>query len=108
MSFISAHVLDASAGNPAADVEIRMHADDGTALGVAHTDADGRVGELGPDTLPPGDYRVVFATGAYFAARGQDCFHPLVEVRFTVAAGQRHYHIPLLLSPFAYTTYRGS
>ena len=108
MSFISAHVLDAGAGIPAADVEIRLNAADGTALGAAQTDADGRVGELGPDTLPPGDYSVVFGTGKYFAARGQDCFHPVVEVRFTVAAGQPHYHIPLLLSPFAYTTYRGS
>ncbi|MEO7071295.1 MAG: hydroxyisourate hydrolase [Nostocoides sp.] len=108
MSFISAHVLDASAGAPAAGVEIRLQADDGDALGVAHTDADGRVGELGPDTLTPGNYRVVFATGAYFASRGQDCFHPVVEVCFTVAAGQPHYHIPLLLSAFAYTTYRGS
>ena len=108
MSFISAHVLDASAGVPAAGVEIRLHADDGDLLGMADTDTDGRVGELGPDALSPGDYRVVFATGAYFAGRGQECFHPVVEIRFTVAEGQPHYHIPLLLSPFAYTTYRGS
>ncbi len=108
MSFVSAHVLDAGAGKPAAGVEIRLLAGDGTSLGAAHTDSDGRVGELGPDTLPPGSYRVVFATGAYFAAGGQDCFHPVVDIHFTVAAGQPHYHIPLLLSPFAYTTYRGS
>lgn len=108
MSFISAHVLDASAGAPAAGVEIRLHADGEGPLATATTDADGRVGDLGPDLLDPGVYRVVFATGAYFAARGQECFHPVVEIRFTVAAGQPHYHIPLLLSPFAYTTYRGS
>jgi 5-hydroxyisourate hydrolase len=58
--------------------------------------------------LDPGDYRVVFATGAYFADRGQETFYPRVTVSFTVAAGQSHYHVPLLLSPYAYTTYRGS
>jgi 5-hydroxyisourate hydrolase len=108
MSFVSAHVLDASVGVPAAGIKISLHDDAGNALGVAHTDADGRVGELGPLALSPGHYRVVFATGAYFAGRGQDCFHPVVEIHFTVAEGQPHYHIPLLLSPFAYTTYRGS
>jgi len=108
MSLISAHVLDASRGAPAASVEIRLQADDGTLLAQARTDVDGRVGELGPESLPPGTYCVVFATGDYFAARGQESFHPLVEVRFTVTTDQSHYHVPLLLSPFAYTTYRGS
>lgn len=108
MSLISAHVLDASEGVPAAGVEIQLLTGDGTPLAAARTDVDGRVGELGPDALPPGSYRVLFSTGDYFATRGQDCFHPVVEVRFTVAADQSHYHIPLLLSPYAYTTYRGS
>lgn len=108
MSFVSAHVLDAGAGVPATGVEIRLLAEDGSPLGEATTDADGRVGELGPEAMTPGTYCVVFSTGDYFGARGQDCFHPVVEIRFTVAAGQSHYHIPLLLSPFAYTTYRGS
>ena len=108
MSFISAHILDALAGTPAREVAVRLQTDGGETLGTAVTDADGRVGELGPDPLEPGDYRVVFATGAYFAARGQPTFYPSVTVSFTVVAGERHYHVPLLLSPYSYTTYRGS
>ncbi len=108
MSFISAHVLDASGGRPAAGVAIALSAADGEELGDGVTDVDGRVSALGPDALDPGSYRVVFGTGRYFADQGQQAFHPEVEVRFTVVAGERHYHIPLLLSPYAYTTYRGS
>lgn len=108
MSFISAHVLDASTGQPAAGVQVQLWDEDGTPLAEATTDASGRATELGPDTLQAGDYRVAFSTGAYFGARGQDCFYPVVEIRFTVRATESHYHIPLLAGPFAYTTYRGS
>lgn len=108
MSLISAHVLDASGGRPAAGVSVALHTANGVELGAGVTDADGRVSELGPDALDPATYRVVFGTGPYFNGQGVEAFHPEVEVRFTVAAGERHYHIPLLLSPYAYTTYRGS
>ena len=108
MSFISAHILDALAGTPARDVWVRLEADGGDQLGTAVTDADGRVTDLGPDHLDPGTYRVIFATGEYFAGRDQETFYPSVTVSFTVVAGQRHYHVPLLLSPYSYTTYRGS
>lgn len=108
MSFISAHVLDALAGTPARDVGVHLETDGGDSLGTAVTDADGRVSDLGPDQLEPGTYRVTFATGDYFAARGQETFYPRVTVNFAVAAGERHYHVPLLLSPYSYTTYRGS
>lgn len=108
MSFISAHVLDAVAGVPASGVRVSLSDSDGTLLGEAVTDGDGRVGELGPDHLDPGEYAVAFATGDYFAGRDQDTFFPRVAVAFTVAAGQGHYHVPLLLSPYSYTTYRGS
>ena len=108
MSFISAHILDALAGTPARDVSVRLEADGGDNLGAAATDADGRVTDLGPDQLDPGSYRVTFATGDYFAQRGQETFYPIVTVNFTVVAGERHYHVPLLLSPYSYTTYRGS
>lgn len=108
MSFITAHVLDAVAGAPAPLVSVRLLTAAGELLAEAVTDPDGRVRDLGPQTLPPGAYRVTFGTGAYFADRGQDTFYPSVTVDFTVAAGQAHYHVPLLLSPFAYTTYRGS
>ncbi len=108
MSYLSAHVLDAGAGRPAAGVEVLLATAAGDSLASAETDADGRAHQLGPDHLAPGDYRVSFASGAYYAGRGIDCFYPRVTVEFTVVAGQAHYHIPLLLSPYSYTTYRGS
>lgn len=108
MSYITAHVLDSTAGTPAEGIEVLLAASGGEHIATAVTDADGRVAELGPETLDPGDYRITFGTGAYFAARGQAHFHPAVTVDFTVQAGEAHYHIPLLLSPFAYSTYRGS
>lgn len=107
MSFISAHALDSTLGTPAGDLEVTLC--DGTeVIASARTDDNGRVSDFGPDHLDPGDYRIVFATGAYFEAQGQDHFHPAVTVDFTVKEGEGHYHIPLLLSPFAYSTYRGS
>ena len=108
MSHVTAHVLDAAAGRPATGIEITLAGEQGGVLGAARTDSDGRVGDLGPATLAPGTYTVRFGSGDYFAGQGVDCFHPHVAVTFTVVAGQAHYHIPLLLSPYAYTTYRGS
>lgn len=108
MSYVTAHVLDASAGRPAAGVAVRLADASGTVLAEATTDDDGRVTDLGPESLDPGTYEVRFASGDHFAAQGVTCFHPYVPVVFTVEAGQAHYHVPLLLSPFAYTTYRGS
>jgi 5-hydroxyisourate hydrolase len=109
MSYITTHVLDATAGRPAAGVAVTLLAiptGDRVASGV--TDADGRVTDLGPDRLEPGRYRIDFGTGDYFAGRGQDTFYPQVSITFSVSADQAHYHVPLLLSPFAYSTYRGS
>ena len=108
MSYISAHVLDAAAGVPAAGVAVRLTGADGTAVAESVTDSDGRVGDLGPERLDPVVYQVTFGSGDYFAGRRVDSFHPQVSVLFTVAADQAHYHIPLLLSPYSYTTYRGS
>lgn len=108
MSHLSAHVLDAAAGVPAAGVLVQLATADGQPIASATTNSDGRVGELGPDHLEAGQYLVTFDSGGYFAGRGTDCFYPSVTVRFTVAADQPHYHIPLLLSPYSYTTYRGS
>ena len=107
MSLISAHVLDAAAGRPAAGVGVTLRSAVDGELAAAHTDRDGRVADLGPDRLDPGSYRVTFGSGAYFAPRG-GCFYPEVAVEFLVEPDQSHYHIPLLLSPFSYTTYRGS
>ena len=108
MSYLTAHVLDATAGTPAQGVTVTLLTAAGEVIATATTNNDGRVPELGPDLLDAGDYRIEFGTGAYFATRGQATFYPRVVVDFTVVAGQAHYHVPLLLSPFAYSTYRGS
>ena len=102
---LSTHVLDAALGRPAADVAVRLSRG-GEVQDEARTDADGRVRELGD--LAAGSYTLTFDTGVYFAATGQEGFYPEVAVTFTVIEPGRHHHVPLLLSPFAYSTYRGS
>jgi 5-hydroxyisourate hydrolase len=105
---ISTHVLDAALGRPAAGVPVRLDGPSGAPPVEAVTDSDGRVGELVAGPLGAGSYRLRFDTGAYFAAGGRPAFYPEVIITFTVTAGDEHYHVPLLLSPFAYSTYRGS
>lgn len=112
MSAITTHVLDTALGRPAAGVPVRLErlAGDGTAgeLAGATTNDDGRVSALGPDRLDAGTYRLVFDTAAYHKATGQDGFFPEVAITFALADPAQHYHVPLLLSPFTYSTYRGS
>lgn len=111
MSGVTTHVLDAAFGRPAAGVAVRLERVDGgfvDVLGEARTDDDGRARALGPERVPPGTYRLVFATGAWFASAGRTTFYPEVAVTFSVTDEQQHHHVPLLLSPFAYSTYRGS
>ncbi|GAA3248754.1 hydroxyisourate hydrolase [Pseudonocardia petroleophila] len=104
---LSTHVLDAALGRPAAGVAVALTAPDGTVReGV--TDDDGRIGDLAPGALPGGTYRLRFDTGSYFSATGQAGFYPEVVVAVTVDADRPHTHVPLLLSPFSYSTYRGS
>ncbi|MFI7668584.1 hydroxyisourate hydrolase [Nocardia sp. NPDC049526] len=105
MSTLSTHVLDAVAGVPAAGIAVVLYRDT-EVLGSGTTDDDGRIASLG-NSLPPETYRLVFDTGAYFAERGVESFYPEVCVTFVVIE-ERHYHVPLLLSPFAFSTYRGS
>ena len=101
---VSTHVLDAALGRPAVGMAVRLERADGTPVADARTDGDGRVADLG---IPePGDHRLVFGTGEWFAAQGRETFYPEVVVTFTLGAG--HHHVPLLLSPYAYSTYRGS
>ena len=113
MSQVTTHVLDTALGRPAAGVPVELAVGDDTSAGgwrvlaTATTDADGRAGDLGPDTVGPGRYRLRFDTAAYLAATAQECFHPEVAVVFTVPDAS-HHHVPLLLSPYAYSTYRGS
>ncbi|GAA1900266.1 hydroxyisourate hydrolase [Lapillicoccus jejuensis] len=110
MSSLSTHVLDTSTGRPAVGVSVRLSAWDGAILAQDHTDDDGRVRALAPEGLEPGSYRLRFDTGAWFAAQGVRGFYPEAVVSFTVAEGQEdeHFHVPLLLSPFGWSTYRGS
>ncbi|WP_336087634.1 hydroxyisourate hydrolase [Nocardia sp. SSK8] len=105
MTGLSTHVLDAVRGVPAVGVAVWLERA-GLRITEALTDTDGRVAELAAG-LNPGDYRLFFDTGAYFAAQGTETFYPEVCIAFTVA-GQAHLHVPLLLSPYAFSTYRGS
>jgi 5-hydroxyisourate hydrolase len=114
MSGVSTHVLDTARGKPAADVPVRLEreesADRWKLVGEGRTDHNGRCGQLlgTGEKLSAGNYRLSFGTNSYFAAHKIEGFYPLVQVHFAVAAGEEHYHVPLLLSPNGYTTYRGS
>jgi len=109
---ITTHVLDTARGRPAAGVRavLAHHGEHGFAeVARGTTDADGRIGAWMPEgPLKPGRWRITFDTGAWFAAQGVDAFYPEVTVHFAVTEAQAHYHVPLLLCPFGYSTYRGS
>ena len=98
MSHVTTHVLDTAAGRPAAGIPVRLLSG-GDLLAEGITDADGRVTDLGPDALAPGDYRLEFDVATPFL--------PRVVIEFTIT-GPEHYHVPVLLSPYGFTTYRGS
>ena len=103
---ISTHVLDSVTGRPAAGVTVTLLAgEDVLASGV--TDADGRC-RLVEDATGAGAHRLVFGTGDWFAAQGRETFYPEVVLTFAVREPADHHHVPLLLAPFAYSTYRGS
>ncbi|MEO1366953.1 MAG: hydroxyisourate hydrolase [Acidobacteriota bacterium] len=105
---ITTHILDTARGAPAAGVDVTLFGAAGE-LGRGTTDADGRVGDLlAPGTLEAGVYRLHFAVAAYLESRGESGFYPGVDVHFRVDDPGQHYHVPLLLSPFGYSTYRGS
>ncbi len=104
---ITTHVLDTARGRPAAGVPIRLERKDGadwSLVGEGHTDADGRQRTLTAGEVAPGVYRLHFDVAAYL---GDAAFYPFVEVAFVVREAA-HHHVPLLLSPFGYSTYRGS
>ena len=120
---LSTHVLDATTGRPAAGVQVRLDCAVGekggegggdarwVPAGAGQTDADGRLrlaSQGGAGDFDPGVYRITFGTGAYFKARGSAAFYPEVTITFEMTARDEHYHVPLLLSPYAYSTYRGS
>lgn len=115
MSPITTHVLDTAQGKPAKGIEAVLETlPEGqghwTTLGKGVTNADGRITDLLDKNtrLEPGVYRLRFDTAAYFSAAGVNGFYPFIHITFTLADPGQHYHVPLLLSPYGYSTYRGS
>ncbi|HVV85263.1 MAG TPA: hydroxyisourate hydrolase [Kofleriaceae bacterium] len=109
---ITTHVLDTAIGRPARAVPVWLDVLEGETwreVGSGFTDDDGRLRTLTkPGVIQPGRYRIGFDTATYFAKGGVTAFFPVVEIQFTVSDGAAHHHVPLLLSPFGYSTYRGS
>ena len=108
---LSTHVLDTARGAPAADLDVELVRIDGNnsrEIARAHTDADGRIAAPFGGELANGVYELRFAAGAYHARTGTPSFYDEIPVRFKIDDASRHYHVPLLLSPWGYSTYRGS
>jgi 5-hydroxyisourate hydrolase len=103
---VSTHVLDSVLGRPAAGIAVRLYAGE-TLLAEGVTDRDGRC-RLVEVVTGLGTHRLVFATGQWFAEQGREAFYPEIVLAFTVLEPAEHHHVPLLLAPFAYSTYRGS
>lgn len=114
MSQITTHVLDTSTGKPASDMEVTLEHKTGEAswrrIASGVTDADGRIKDLLPSDieLSAGEYKLIFKTGGYFHMRQTECFFSQITIVFTVSDVEQHFHVPLLLSPFGYSTYRGT
>jgi 5-hydroxyisourate hydrolase len=113
MSQITTHVLDISIGRPASGVPVMLEMEKAGGgwkeLNRGVTDGDGRLGDLiAPGSLKEGTYRLTFDTRAYFSGRKMEALYPQVSIVFEVRRASEHYHIPLLLSPYSYSTYRGS
>ncbi len=114
MSAITTHILDTTSGQPGAGIPVvlerKTHSSGWQNVAEGITDMDGRVNDLlsATEAFLPGHYRLTFDTGGYFAMQNLESFFPLVIVGFAVKDPDQHYHVPLLLSPFGYSTYRGS
>ncbi|MAU83219.1 hydroxyisourate hydrolase [Gordonia sp. Z-3] len=108
MTGLSTHVLDAVSGAPAVGVAVSLQDASGTELAAGVTDGDGRIAQVNTDALIAGIHHLVFDTGSWFADQQLTGFYPEVDICFEVGDPQRHHHVPLLLSPYAYSTYRGS
>jgi len=113
MSQITTHILDTAAGRPAAGISVRLEhlmTDGWELIGDGRTNDDGRVADLLDKDHPlvEGTYRISFDIGEYFDRRGVEAFYPSASIVFSVRAVDEHYHVPLLLNPYGYSTYRGS
>ena len=112
MSQLTTHILDTSKGKPAEEIEVflyQQHPAEWSEIAVGTTNKDGRIPDfLRKDVvLEPGIYKLRFETKAYFDKQAIQSFYPFIEIFFTIS-GNEHYHVPLLLNPFGYSTYRGS
>ena len=105
---ISTHIRDTHLGKPAADVVVRLFSEDGRLIREAKTNTDGRVSDFGMVDLNTGIYSLEFLTSAYFENLGLETFFSKAVIHFYIKDASQHFHIPLLISPFAYSTYRGS
>jgi 5-hydroxyisourate hydrolase len=114
MSSITTHILDTASGRPAAEIPVvlerKSHSAGWRVIAEGVTDANGRIKDLihSSEAFEAGHYRLSFDTGAYFLTQGIESFFPFVTIGFVVKDAEQHYHVPLLVSPFGYTTYRGS
>lgn len=108
MTTLSTHILDISTGKPAAGVALRLE-QGGQVIASGLTNANGRLGDFAPAPLPPGRYRLVAETGDWFAAKGLETPFPCAQIDFVIpAAADEHYHLPFLIAPGGWSTYRGS
>jgi len=114
MSAVTTHVLDITVGKPGAGIPVvlerKTHSSGWQAVAEGMTDVDGRINDFlsTREAFLPGHYRLIFETGPYFLLSNIECFFPQVTISFVVKDTLQHYHVPLLLSPFGYSTYRGS
>jgi len=111
VSHVTTHILDTGTGRPASGVKATLEAESASGwqeIGSGTTDGDGRIKNLGPERIEAGTYRITFDTGTYFGKQGTETFFPAVTLIFALQHEDQHYHVPLLISPFAYSTYRGS
>ena len=114
MSGITTHILDTSSGKPGAGIPVTLerktHSSGWQAISEGITDIDGRINSFIAvgEAFLPGHYRLIFETGAYYLLSSIECFFPQVTISFVVKDSTQHFHVPLLLSPFGYSTYRGS
>lgn len=112
-SYLTTHVLDTASGRPAGGMKVSLSRGSNNnmeaKLADRTTDKDGRVGDLVDEKpLPPGTYTISFGTAEYYKAKGQKCFYPTCIIEFVIEEGEAHYHVPLLISPYGFSTYRGS
>lgn len=109
VSTLTTHVLDIALGRPAQGIRVTLERS-GDVVGSGVTDADGRVSDLHKKDAPlsQGSYQLTFYVAEYFSKTGRESFFPEIIINFRINADSEHYHVPLLLSPFGYSTYRGS